>query len=83
MIIIDEERCVGCGFCQISCPREAFRVWAYARIDHDLCSDCFGGIHRFETNARLEDRDVTLNTDQTLWQCACVLNCPAEALSRQ
>jgi ferredoxin len=65
----------------MACPREALHAWGHVHIDSDRCSDCYGGIHQFEENRSLKNRDETLDIRHTLWRRACVENCPVEALS--
>jgi ferredoxin len=81
MVAVDLEKCVGCGCCQVVCPREAPHAWAYARIHTDRCTDCYDGIHRFEEDAPPEDRKELLDRNVTIWQRACIENCPVGALS--
>jgi ferredoxin len=41
MIIVDGEKCAGCGTCEDVCPVEAVRVSdGVARIDQDRCNGC-------------------------------------------
>jgi 4Fe-4S ferredoxin len=40
MLIVDEEICVGCGWCQTFCPQDALRAWGYLEIDHEKCDEC-------------------------------------------
>ncbi|RMF91625.1 MAG: 4Fe-4S dicluster domain-containing protein [Methanobacteriota archaeon] len=40
MILIDKERCVGCGHCVPFCPVEALSVWGVVKVDHGLCIGC-------------------------------------------
>ncbi len=83
MIVVNEEKCVGCGCCQVVCPREAFFAWAYAQLDKGRCTECYGGIHRFNENVPLSDSVSVLDTQSTRWDCLCVINCPAEALHQE
>jgi len=81
MVVVDLDKCVGCGLCQMACPREALWAWGHVHIDPDRCTDCYGGLHQFRENAPLNDRVIALDTTCTLWGRACVENCPVEALS--
>ncbi len=81
MVSVDLDRCVGCGCCQIVCPREACHVWGHSRIDPNLCTDCYDGLHQFEMNMPFKDRLEVLDTARTFWERACIENCPVEALS--
>jgi ferredoxin len=80
MVVIDLDKCVGCGFCQMVCPREASRVWGYSKIDETRCTDCYGGLHQFEENTPIRDKQEVLDISRTLWTRACIENCPVEAL---
>ncbi len=82
MVVISEEKCAGCGFCQMICPREAMRLWGFARIDRERCTECFEGMHRFGINEQTSDRAALLKLQEGAWEYACVSNCPAGALSR-
>jgi ferredoxin len=81
MVIADFEKCVGCGYCQVVCPREAPHAWAYTRVDKNRCTDCYEGIYRFEENAAPANRSIVLDKTHTTWQRACIENCPVGALS--
>ena len=81
MVIVDEGRCVGCGRCVAFCPREALEAWGWCEVDHDKCTECFGGMIHFEGNIPLTNRDDTLAQAQNRWQRNCVNNCPVSALS--
>ncbi|MDY7037789.1 MAG: 4Fe-4S binding protein [Thermodesulfobacteriota bacterium] len=39
MIRVDENRCVGCGQCVMSCLMDALRVWGVAEVTAD-CTGC-------------------------------------------
>jgi ferredoxin len=80
MVKVDLDKCVGCGFCQISCPREALRIWGHVNVDLNRCEDCYGGIYRFGENAPLKDKHAVLEA-RIRWQRACIINCPVKALS--
>lgn len=81
MVVADLEKCVGCGCCQVVCPREAPFAWAHARIDANLCTDCYDGLHQFEENVPSADKTILLDKELTSWQRACIENCPVGALS--
>ncbi len=81
MVVADLDKCVGCGLCQMVCPRQALNAWGYVRIDRDRCNDCHGGLHRSEEDAPLGDRAIALDTTSMLRRRACIENCPVEALS--
>ncbi len=81
MVVVDLEKCVGCGCCQVVCPREAPCAWAYARVDATRCTDCYDGLHQFDTHGPLPDREAVLDKTRTSWERACIENCPVGALS--
>ena len=81
MVVADLEKCVGCGYCQVVCPREALYVWGHTHINRQRCTDCYDGLHQFEENVPLSDRAKILDTTCTLWQRDYIENCPVEALS--
>lgn len=39
---VDRDRCVACGACTKSCPKEALQVWkgCYAAVNEQLCVGC-------------------------------------------
>lgn len=41
MVVVDEEKCVGCGRCQVFCPEDALKAWGYLEIDPQKCIECF------------------------------------------
>ena len=81
MVVVDEKRCAGGGYCVVSCPREALEAWGIVRIDRDKCSDCFGGIHDFSGAVSPADRDSVLEGARSFGERQCIINCPADALS--
>jgi len=40
VVIVDEEKCTGCGACEESCPVEAIKVDGKAKVDEETCIDC-------------------------------------------
>jgi NAD-dependent dihydropyrimidine dehydrogenase PreA subunit len=40
MLVVDEEKCVGCGQCVPFCPSEALKVWGIAEVIKDDCTEC-------------------------------------------
>jgi ferredoxin len=71
MVVVDEERCVGCGQCVTFCPQDALKAWVIVEVDENKCSDCFGGEYNSKENRRTKTRRIPF----------CVENCPVEALS--
>ena len=39
MIKVDEEKCVGCGQCVMSCAFDALSVWGVVEVKEN-CTDC-------------------------------------------
>lgn len=39
-LIIDEQKCIGCGLCEIACAYDAIDVHIKARVDNSACTDC-------------------------------------------
>lgn len=40
MVIVIEEKCVGCGICVCFCPVDALEGCGVIHIDRDKCIDC-------------------------------------------
>ncbi len=40
MITVNEEKCAGCGMCEVFCPVAAVKLWGYAKVDSSLCTEC-------------------------------------------
>ncbi|MFH2044641.1 MAG: 4Fe-4S binding protein [Pseudomonadota bacterium] len=40
MLTVNEETCVGCGWCQTFCPKDALCAWGYLEIDYEKCDEC-------------------------------------------
>jgi len=81
MIAVDEGKCVGCGQCMGFCPREALEAWGHLHIDHEKCSDCFGGVYRFGGNVAIANKQTLFDTNKTAWVRLCTKYCPVGALS--
>ena len=81
MVVVDIEKCVACGRCEMLCPREAIRTFGFPDIDPTRCTDCFEGLHDFEENVAVLDREELLDKSRTYWRRACLENCPMEAYS--
>ena len=56
MIVINEAKCVGCGYCNIVCPTEALKAWGVNQLDEEKCTDCLECIDYCPTNA-LEEKE--------------------------
>ena len=78
-IIVNELKCVGCGLCAASCPREAIDAYGIALVDQTKCKACFGGIGLIGTLSTA-DRHAFLNNESN-WRKACIRNCPTEAIT--
>lgn len=81
MVVADLDKCVGCGLCQMVCPREALFARGHVRINRDRCTDCYGGLHQVETDTPPGDRAVAPDRTRTHRQRVCIENCPVDALS--
>ena len=44
MLIVNEEKCVGCGLCIPYCPEEALWAWGDCQVNRDKCTDCLACI---------------------------------------
>ena len=51
MILVNEEKCLGCGECLAWCPEDALSVWALAKVDQDRCTECLTCIDYCPVNA--------------------------------
>lgn len=40
MVIVNQEKCVGCSQCVPFCPEEALTVWGLVSILIEKCTDC-------------------------------------------
>ncbi len=40
MLVVNKDRCVGCGLCVSFCPRGALRAWGVCAVDTAECNDC-------------------------------------------
>ncbi len=65
MIVIDTNKCVGCGICTTICPGRALQAWwGNSEVDPCKCTDCFG-----ERKSKAHRRRL------------CVEYCPVQAIS--
>ncbi|UCG81691.1 MAG: 4Fe-4S binding protein [Desulfobacterales bacterium] len=39
-VSVNNQLCVGCGQCELSCPERAIRAFGIARINEDKCTEC-------------------------------------------
>jgi NAD-dependent dihydropyrimidine dehydrogenase PreA subunit len=54
-VIVDLEKCTGCGTCEESCPTEAIKVESdQAAVDAETCIDCGTCIDECPVNAITE-----------------------------
>ncbi len=56
MVVVDKERCVGCGRCEPLCPEGALKAWGYLSIDATKCVDCLICIDNCPTSALSANR---------------------------
>ena len=40
MLVVNEDKCVGCGLCVSFCPSEALTAWGVCTIERERCTDC-------------------------------------------
>ena len=40
MVVVNEEKCVGCGICTCFCPVDALSGWGLITVDQDECTEC-------------------------------------------
>ena len=81
MIVVDTNKCVGCGRCITFCPREALTAWGYVKVDESKCTDCFGGIYQIEERCGFHEIKTIIDQNKDVWTRLCVENCPVNALS--
>ena len=51
MVVVAEEKCVGCGRCEAFCPEDAMWVWGCLEIDSEKCTECFNCIENCPVDA--------------------------------
>ena len=81
MIVVDEEKCVGCGNCACYCPADALHTWGVVSIDQEKCTDCFGGVYFFDPDLPPIDKGAILDIMKSLPRRYCVESCTVGALS--
>ena len=40
MVVVNEERCVGCGICVCFCPVDALNGWGIIEVNEEECTGC-------------------------------------------
>jgi len=40
MLVVNEDKCIGCGQCVPFCPSEALEAWGIANVKREDCTDC-------------------------------------------
>ncbi len=40
MVVVDVDKCVGCGVCTHFCPMDALEAWGVTVVNRDKCSGC-------------------------------------------
>ena len=40
MLVVDEEKCIGCALCNAFCPVEALVAWGVNHVDMSRCTEC-------------------------------------------
>ncbi len=78
-VIVNEKKCVGCGMCALTCPREAIRTFGVSVIDTNKCSECYDGMGGLSVLSRSRASDAGLTHRET-WRKACVRHCPVKAI---
>jgi len=51
MIQINENKCVGCGYCETNCPYLAITVFGVAKLNIEECEGCMKCLSVCPTNA--------------------------------
>lgn len=81
MVIINLDKCLGCGTCTAFCPREAIEAWwGHAEINTEKCTECFGGHYIFSEMAAYKDKKPDIKKKGCEWGRLCVQYCPVEAI---
>jgi NAD-dependent dihydropyrimidine dehydrogenase PreA subunit len=40
MLVVNGDKCVGCGLCVSFCHTDALKAWGLCRVDVDKCNEC-------------------------------------------
>ena len=56
MVIVSEEKCVGCGICVCFCPMDALEGWGIIKVNRERCVDCLECIEACPVDA-LEEKE--------------------------
>ncbi|MBI4289475.1 MAG: 4Fe-4S dicluster domain-containing protein [Chloroflexi bacterium] len=83
VVKIDRKKCSWCGWCVNFCPRGALKSWVGIEVDTERCTDCYEGMHHFDANEPLANRQQALDRAQSSWRRACMENCPCDAIVPQ
>lgn len=62
IVIIDAEKCVGCGVCQEHCPLGAIRIIDSTALKCDLCGKCVELCPTHALSMRTATQEADLNT---------------------
>jgi Pyruvate/2-oxoacid:ferredoxin oxidoreductase delta subunit len=58
MIVVDEERCVGCGHCVPFCPEDVLSTFGISKVDGENCTDCLICMDYCPCDAILEEGEI-------------------------
>lgn len=74
MIIVDKEKCTGCGACAIACPRDLIEMVSIKKRVHILCTSHDKGVI---------SRKVCGNNTACIACTLCVKKCPVDAITME
>ena len=40
MLVVDEDKCAGCGQCMPYCPEAALWAWGVCQVNREKCTEC-------------------------------------------